>query len=163
VQSDGPPDAPGRVRLPRLDVPRPRELRRGDAIEPVGFGPIAASWPTRAEKLGSHAGRWSAARWWEQPFPEGFEPAFFNVAAVDQQVQKLSADERLELQNLHPEHPRLVMQLPGLRPKAMVSRSSALDVREEIRLVCDTLWIDTDRSLCSLTWRGWVRLCDPLE
>ncbi len=28
-------------------------------------------------------------------------------------------------------------------------------------MTCDTLWIDTDRSMCTLTWRGQITLDHP--
>jgi hypothetical protein len=45
-----------------------------------------------------------------------------------------------------------VTSLPGLRPHAVVERGGRS--REEVALVCDTLWIDTDRGVASLVWRG---------
>ncbi|WP_437628023.1 DUF2169 domain-containing protein [Sorangium sp. So ce1151] len=50
-----------------------------------------------------------------------------------------------KLENLHPEHPRLVTSLPGLRPRALAERASG--GQEELALLCDTLWIDADRGL----------------
>src|SRR6185503_8404610 len=72
----------------------------GQRVE--GFGPIAPGLPARVAQLGPHAGRWSPSRWWEQPFPERFNPAFFNVAPPDQQVRSLQGDEALVLENLNP-------------------------------------------------------------
>jgi hypothetical protein len=124
------------------------------------FAPIAPSWPARAAKLGEHAGRWSPSRWWEQPFPEGFDPAYFNVAPPDQQVRPLQGDEAVLLENLSPVHQRLSMNLPAVRPRATATHGVT---QEDVPLCCDTLWIDTDRGLGALVWRGWVRLRDPRE
>jgi hypothetical protein len=33
----------------------------------------------------------------------------------------------------------------------------------EVPLVCDTLWIDTDQSICTLTWRGVIALARSTE
>src|SRR6185436_20451978 len=66
--------------------------------------------------------------------------------------------ERLVLENLHRDHERLVTRLPGLRPRARLEAGGS---QREIPLACDTLWIDTDRAICTLTWRGFVPLQVP--
>jgi hypothetical protein len=53
-----------------------------------------------------------------------------------------------------------VTQVPRQRPRAFVERHGGL---EELQLVCDTLWIDTDRGLCTLTWRGQIRVHGPRD
>src|SRR5262249_3611833 len=65
------------------------------------------------------------------------------------------------LENLHPEHARLSTQLPGIRPTAVVERAGRAPYALALR--CDTLWIDTDRSRCTLVWRGQVPLEQPKE
>ncbi len=77
-------------------------------------------------------------------------------APVDQYLDELRANERLILENLHPDHPRLVTNLPGYEPRAFVERPRGPVT--DLPLVCDTLWIDTDRSMCTLTWRGQLTL-----
>lgn len=150
-------DANGLVAVPNLQ-------RRGDlvrsptaALEPVGFGPIAASWPERARALG-HV---TLGRGWSQePLPEGIDPRYFNAAPSDQQVDMLADDALILLEHLHPEHPHLITSLPGIHPRAFVERSRA-GAAEELELSCDTLWIDTDRSIATLTWRGQVPVDGP--
>ncbi|XXT23150.1 DUF2169 domain-containing protein [Sorangium sp. So ce429] len=161
VRHDAPPDPYGRVRLPNLQPPGLHISRRDDIIDPIGFGPIAPTWPWRRDRLGHHAGAWPHDRWWEQPLPEGFDPAFFNVAPRDQQIAELHENQRIVLENLHPEHPRLVTSLPGLRPRAIAERGSG--GQEELALLCDTLWIDADRGLCALVWRGRLSLTNAEE
>ncbi|WP_437838192.1 DUF2169 domain-containing protein [Sorangium sp. So ce1153] len=156
LQHDAPPDAYGRVQLPSLQPPGLHVSRREDVIAPIGFGPIAPLWPWRRERLGQHAGSWAHDRWWRQPLPPGFDPAFFNVAPRDQQVAELHDNERIVLENLHPDHPRLITSLPGARPRAVVERGGR--GWEEVPFLCDTLWIDTDRGICTLVWRGRVAL-----
>ncbi|AKT38691.1 DUF2169 family type VI secretion system accessory protein [Chondromyces crocatus] len=156
VRPDAQPTLYGQVPLPNLQPMGLHITRREDFIEPIGFGPIAPTWPSRRERLGGRAGTWRHERWWEQPLPEGFDLAFFNIAPLDQQVTELRHDERLVLEHLHPDHPRLVTNLPGLRPRAMAERPGAAP--EEVALRSDTLCIDTDRALCTLVWRGWLPL-----
>ncbi|HLM68953.1 MAG TPA: DUF2169 domain-containing protein, partial [Longimicrobium sp.] len=157
MRFDAAPDQYGMVAIPNLQPPGTYISRAGETFTPVGYGPIAASWPERAMKLGRSAGRFLESAWQGERLPEDLEPAYFNVAPPDQQAEELRANERIVLENLHPEHPRLVTSLPGLKPWALVERASGM--REGVTLVADTLWIDTDRGICTLVWRGrlWLR------
>ncbi|WP_437676189.1 DUF2169 family type VI secretion system accessory protein [Sorangium sp. So ce131] len=158
--SGGARNAYGQIAVPNLQPPGLLLSDPSKPIEPTGFGPIAPTWPSRVEKLGRHAAGWSHRDWSRKPLPAGFDAAYFNVAPADQQLTSLREDERLVLENLHPEHPRLVTQLPGLRPTATVEgrRGGARPVMR-----CDTLWIDTARGRCALTWRAQIALEHPEE
>ncbi len=57
-------------------------------------------------------------------------------------LSALRADERLLLENLHVEHPRLLTRLPGIRPFAFLDR---LGAPQRFAFEADTLWIDTAR------------------
>jgi hypothetical protein len=154
-------DMYGSVAVPNLQSPAMVVGGPKDTImEPIGFGPIAPAWPSRAVKLGRHAALFSGPGWNKQPLPEDIDPSFFNCAPPDQQIDTLRDNERIILENLDPEHPRLVTSLPGVHPRAFVERRG---VAEDLNMVCDTLWIDTDRALCTLTWRGQVPLEHPMQ
>lgn len=137
--------------LPNLQPAGFVPSRRGEVIPPVGFGPISSTWPGRRERLGQLAK--VPSRWDLAPLPPDFDPAFFNCAPRDQQLDRLREDERLVLENLHPQHPRLVTSLPRVRPRAFADRGEGL---QEILMAADTLWIDTSAGICTLTWRGHV-------
>ena len=151
-------DPGGAGALPNLQAPGSAQGRRGDAVAPIGFGPIAARWPARRAKLGRWAASFPPRRWADQILPEDLDASFFNVAPPDQQAERITAGDRLLLENLSPLQPRLVTEVPHLRPRAFVNRGGGL---EEVALVCDTLWIDTDRAVCTLTWRGQLGLHGP--
>jgi hypothetical protein len=161
MRTDARPDTFGMVPLPNLQRPGLLVANVKDVIEPIGFGPIAWSWPERRERLGRHAATWSPETWTGQPLPEDLDPAFFNAAPRDQQIDVLRPGERIVLENLHPEHPRLVTNLPGLTPRAFVERRGAAP--QEVQLVADTLWIDTDRAICTVTWRAQIPLEHPAQ
>lgn len=161
VRSSGPGDGYGRIPLPNLLPPGKPPTFRGDYVEPIGFGPLAPTWPTRMEKLGGYAGIWDPRRWHESALPEGFDASFFNVAPRDQNVSELRGNERIVLENLHPEHERLATSLPGFFPRAVAERAPGR--REEITLTADSMWIDTERGLCTLVWRGRLSLAHPHE
>ena len=153
---DPPPDAFGMTPLPALQPPGFMVVRRGEPIPPVGYGPLAPSWPTRRERLGRHAATFNPARWHLAPLPSDIDPAFFNAAPEDQQTSEIHAEERIELLNLHPDVPHLVTTLPGVKPRVFVERPGKPP--EEVLMRGDTLWIDTDRQIATLTWRGQIAL-----
>jgi hypothetical protein len=153
---DAPPDAQGGVALPNLQPLHQKLARRGDFIPPIGFGPISAASPLRAHLLGHLRESFSAACLREEPLPEGFDPAYFNAAPPDQQVEEIHADEQLLFENLHREHARLSTCLPGSQPRVLLELPGA--PAQRLRMRGDTMWIDTDRAIVTVTWRGQVPL-----
>ncbi|KYF80865.1 hypothetical protein BE20_00875 [Sorangium cellulosum] len=154
-------DAQGRVMVPNLQPPGVKVTSRSDFIAPIGFGPLAPTWPSRREKLGRKGAQGSLRDWYKQPLPEDVDFSCFNHAPQDQQIKELREDARIALENLHAEHPRLVTSLPGVRPRAVLERAKG--AAQPLTLRCDTLWIDTDRSVCVLTWRAQVPIEHPQE
>ncbi len=152
-------DRYGRLAVPNLVRPG-TVIERSGGIDPIGFGPIAAKWSTRRVLLGRHAHDWSDSRWFQQPMPTDIDGAFFQAAPLDQRLDELRETERITLENLHPDEPRLVCHLPGLRPVAFVDSGSTV---RELALRADTLWIDTSRHVFTVTWRGRVDLSRPDE
>ncbi|AUX40051.1 hypothetical protein SOCE26_014470 [Sorangium cellulosum] len=132
-----------------------------DPLPRVGFGPIAPSWPERAAKLRRHAATFRHDAWAEQPLPEDIDAGYFNAAPPDQQLDQLPAGEPIVLEHLHPAHPQLTTVLEGVIPRAMLLRGGSGP--QEMRMRCDTLWIDADRGICTLTWRGAVPLRHAAE
>jgi len=132
--------------------------RRRCEDEIACFGPIAQTWPSRRQHL--RDATFHERDWPRHPLPESLEPAFFNVAPPDQRLDELPADAVILLENVHPHLPRLRSQLPGLRPRAFVERSGSA---REVFLQADSLWIDTCRSLCTVTWRGSFDVTAPDE
>lgn len=134
---------------------------RGDRppIPVVGFGPIASDWPPRKQALARAAGAppIDASR----TVPDTLDDDFFNLAPRDQRLLAIEPDQRIVLENLHRDHPSLATRLPGMRPQAFVERGGRPP--EEVRFIADGLWIDTDRSICTVTWRGLVPLAYPRE
>lgn len=157
VRSDARGDRFGGVPLPNLQPPGLPQIHRGDAIPPIGFGPIAPTWPARLAKLPAGSAQ-LLGNFSQYSMPEGLDPLYFNAAPSDQQVDQLHADEGLLLENLNIQHPILRTNLQGMCPKAVVERGGP---PEELPMSLDTLWIDTDSGLCTVTWRGQLRLDDP--
>lgn len=150
VPAGGAPTPDGARLLPNLTWPDERD-------EPFAcFAPIAAGWPTRRVHGGAAELGWLEGLVRETPMPADVDDAFFQCAPPDQQIPFLRGDEPLSLTHLHPEQPQLECALPGRR---IVAYAKARDVDpQEVPMVCDTIWIDTDDQLCALTWRGRLKL-----
>ena len=159
VRPDAPYDAHGLTPLPNLQPPGLHIQTRNEVIASIGYGPIAPSWPGRSERLGIHAGTFSINNLRSQPLPDEIDPSFFNCAPPDQQLDELRDNERIVLENLHPQQPRLITSLPGFHPRVFAVRSG--NAAQEVAVRCDTLWIDTDRQQCTLVWRGQLVLDRP--
>jgi hypothetical protein len=156
MRFDAPPDQYGVVPIPNLQPPGIFVSSRADTFVPVCFGPIAPEWPRPSAQLGRLAPGWEG-----RPFPDRFDYGYFQSAPLDQQVSAIRANERIVMENLHPEHARLVTNLPGLQLRAVLDRATG--EREEVKLFADTLSIDTDRGTCSVVWRGRVALRHATE
>jgi hypothetical protein len=153
------PDAIGRVPAPNL-LPVGLWLKsRSDTVSPVGFGPIAPLWPSRAACLQQHVAGWDPGRWNERPLPADVDLGYFNAAPSDQQRALPFGEERIYLEHLHPRIARLSTQLAQVTPVATVDHGAG---PQALQLRCDTLIIDSDRGLAMLVWRGHV-LLDHLE
>jgi len=145
----------GDIVLPNITVLGAR-IARDAPLAPIGFGPIAATWPTRSAK-GTAARELLSDRWHTVPLPEQ-DLVFFNAAPVDQQLSQLRGDESITLENLHPEHAQLESKLPGMRLVATIQDAHG---ERQLPLECDTLWIDTRRAIACLIYRAHIELSTP--
>lgn len=156
VPEGGAPTPDGARLLPNLTWPD------GEDGAFACFAPIAPGWPTRRVHGGSADLGWLEGSMRDAPMPADVDEAFFQCAPPDQQIRFLRGDEPLVLTHLHPEHAQLECSLPGRR---IVAYAKARDVDpQEVPMVCDTVWINTDEQICTLTWRGRMKLHrDPEE
>jgi hypothetical protein len=127
---------------------------------PACFAPIASAWSARARLLGA-----TSKKALEQPVadvPEGFDFAYFQSAPADQRVDYLRGDEWIVVDGVHPLIPRLRVRLPGARGIARIHGLAAFGVTEgqPLALHADTLRIDTDEELCTITFRGTFPVTD---
>ncbi|NUP04454.1 MAG: DUF2169 domain-containing protein [Polyangiaceae bacterium] len=122
-----------------------------DPETPAGLGPIAAYWPPRRRLLRNLDP--SVLQTQRPELPDTFAWSFFHAAPPDQRCSFFEGNEWVVLEGLHPEHPRFESQLPSARARARLYNRESTSFRE-ITLCADTLWIDGDRSLCCLLYRG---------
>lgn len=153
---DGPTDAYGMITIGNLQPLGHFVSKRSDTFVPICYAPVAPTWPGRTQRLGRLSRAILDGAWNAQPLPPDLDPTFFMAAPPDQNVPEIRANERIVMENLHTEHARLVTSLPGLRPRAIADRATG--EREEIALVGDTFWVDTDRGVCCVVWRGRMGL-----
>ena len=144
--------------LPNVEYPTELVKGPGNIPPPASFGPIDATWRQRAKKLGTYDKKWLKQRW--PALPADLDWTYFNAASEDQQVEFLRGDEAIALVNMHPEHPELKTQLPGLRMRCVVrltpEKGEAL-VEREVPMNLDTLYVDAQKALVTMIWRG---VCD---
>ncbi|NUP05552.1 MAG: DUF2169 domain-containing protein [Polyangiaceae bacterium] len=118
-------------------------------VPTMTFAPYASNWPVRQSLL-----RREDESWLSQPhvlpMPRGFDARFFQVAPLDQRLDEpIPSDCRILLESMHPDLERLVMNLPGFEPFVVL-----FDPQDKVsRMRADSLHIDTDRRLITLTWR----------
>jgi hypothetical protein len=121
-----------------------------------GFGPIAGHWTARRKLLvGEPPGSIESGK----PFqlPKGFELKYFNAAPPDQQLPELEPNAEIALVNLHPDEPVLHTRLPNVAPQVFVERRGE-SRREPQQASISGVWIDTRRSMCTITWHTQIRL-----
>jgi hypothetical protein len=136
-------------------------LRSGLSRQSGGLrvGPSAPWSRARSARAGRPLGQYG--------LPDGlldarFDFGFFNAAPEDQQLDALAADATISLGGLLRGVPRREVRLPGARPRLFVAaameQGRTLRIPREVPLRCDTLAIDTDRAVCTLTWRAALPL-----
>lgn len=138
--------------LPNLEV--------AEGAKAPSFGPLSAAWRARRRLCSEGVMLWASEVTRRGGLtagvaPEGFDFGFFNTAPHEQQIDLVRSSVAIVLEHLHPQHALLATRLPSVRPRA--SRVHA-DHTSDIPLRCDTLWIDADRGVATLTWRGLVEI-----
>lgn len=127
----------------------------GSGARPAGFGAIDLTWPQRATLAGTHGDLWL-----KEDFP-GFardiDWRFFNTAPADQQFEgALTGTESYAFENLHPEQKLITGRLPGIAPRAFVTRKGVSGF-EEVRLNLTTVWFFPDKLRMVLVHHGAVQ------
>ncbi len=151
-------DSYGRVLLPTIykenQVPAV-----GKTVDPVGLGAIGRRWPTRRARLGRHEKDFDVDNWRSNPLPADFDMGYFNVAPSDQQLSALSPTEALVLHNLNATNATLITRLPGIQPAVFIAQSDG----RRVHMKADTLWIDSNRAIATLTFRSHMKVSGPKQ
>jgi hypothetical protein len=121
---------------PRIPLRAPY-LFETDGSTPTSVGAKATDWPAHPR---SHR--------------EDFDWAAYQIAPLAQRSRLIRPGSALTLEGLSASGPRQ-LELPTLVPRLCAGLS--FDQHAEVPMVCDTLWLDTDRDECVLVWRGFMR------
>jgi hypothetical protein len=139
--------------LPNLEDPDALIQRPSDRPRPVCFGPLARHWGAHHEN-GQHEP-------WDSSFPETFDWSTFQVAPVEQQLERIDGDERFECLAMHVKHSRLEAWLPGLRLRSFADYGEAYGGGfRELAMKLDTVLIEPDELRLTLLWRHAIDVCD---
>jgi hypothetical protein len=133
---------------PSFEDPAKRVRSWKDRPNPQGFGPVAPHWLPRAKLAGTFDERWQEER--KPLLPEDFDPAYFNVAPADQQLDKFVPGEEVRLTSMTlPGRDRFFM--PDLNvPVLFVAEKMVLETAVEV----DTITIFPARRQFSLVARA---------
>jgi hypothetical protein len=96
------------------------------------------------------------------PLPMSFDYGLFNAAPADQQLAELPARGVLEIEGVFARAPRREVRLPSVSPRVFLLGPGGAPPRE-LPVRADTLWIDADRAVCTVTWRGVTEIGDAGE
>lgn len=120
-------------------------------VPPVGFGPVAPFWQPRARLAGTYDERWRRDR--APLLPTDFDPAYFNVAPVDQQLPSFQPGEEVRLDGMTTGGKER-FRLPDLAVPVTVATGDAL---LETRTRVDTIVIEPRERRFSLVARAVVQ------
>lgn len=138
------------------NTPLPNTEERGVSVSnpagkyrPMSFGPIARGWQPRSQYAGTYDQDWIDNTF---PFlPADFDETYYQAAPEDQQTQYLQGGEQVNLVNLTPQG-RTRFVLPRIDIPVVFFRKR--DDDEHKKAVLDTLVIEPDKGLFTLTWRS---------
>ena len=119
------------------------------------LGPVAPNSPMRELRR-----RGAPVDWVNdiaQIAPADFDFACFNAANADAQVPMIRPGPSVVLENLNPQRSVIATRLLPVRPKLFLYDGPS-ERATEVALRCDTLKIDTDQAIATLTYRGLAAL-----
>ncbi|WP_159084464.1 DUF2169 family type VI secretion system accessory protein [Dongshaea marina] len=134
--------------------PGQAQLRYKQQVPEAGVLPLAMEHPLRYRYLGTYDKQWLQTNW--PGFPDDFDPRFFNVAPLDQQIKgwfELGAEYHLV--NLHPQQPKITGALPTYRPRAFIKHDEdEQELFTEVTLHCDTVWLLPEANMGVVLYHG---------
>ncbi|MEO7329888.1 MAG: DUF2169 domain-containing protein, partial [Minicystis sp.] len=142
------------------DDESPNILDPQSPLRATGFGPISAAWAARSKRFGDRPRRLLDAPIIE--LPTGFDWGYFQSAPPDQLLAELAPDAALLLEGFHPERARIEIALPGARAVGAVYGLDEQHPEAPTALTfrADTLHLDTDRWIATVTFRACTDLHD---
>jgi hypothetical protein len=134
------------------EINRPVDKPDGE-YEPMAFGPVGRGWEQRIKYAGTYDQDWIDNTF---PFlPADFNDAYYQAASLDQQTAFPQGGEEVVLVNLTTEG-RLAFKLPIIEVPVVFFRKKG--ERHETQAVLDTIVIESNKRVFSLTWRASLPL-----
>ena len=138
------------------ELRRPLSMPNSDYI-PMSFGPLGRNWTPRLQLAGSYDQDWAENRF---PLPPSdFDAAYFQAAPVDQQIPYPQGGEAVFLQNLTTTG-QTGFTLPGIEMPVVFFHQKGS--RVEKQAVIDTIILEPDEGLFTMTWRTFIPLNDDI-
>ncbi len=122
----------------------------------VTVGPVSEHHPEREPFARLRVGSPAALR--REVLSAQFDFGYFNRAPEDQRLTTVAPGMEVRLHGLAPGGAAIHGHLPTRWPRIHVPDERSGRGLREVGLECDTLWIDTDRAVCELTFRGTLVL-----
>lgn len=134
------------------EVNRPVQKPDGD-YKPMAFGAIGRGWTPRLQHAGTYDQDWIDNTF---PFlPADFNEAYYQAAPEDQQIPYPQGGEDVVLVNMSPEG-LLAFKLPTVEVPVVFFRKKG--ERHETQPVIDTIVIEPDKGIFTMTWRASIFL-----
>lgn len=129
-------------------------ITRPDGVyQPMAFGSVGRGWSSRLKHAGTYDQNWIDNTF---PFlPSDFNEAYYQAAPDDQQIPYLKGGEEVVMVNLTPEG-RIAFHLPIIDVPVVFFRKKG--GRHETQAMIDTIVIEPDKRIFTLTWRACVPL-----
>ncbi|MCU7905714.1 MAG: DUF2169 domain-containing protein [Candidatus Thiodiazotropha sp. (ex Epidulcina cf. delphinae)] len=139
-------------------MPNTEELKRAVTMpntiyRPMAFSPLGRGWEPRYKLAGTYDQDWIDNTF---PFlPADFDDHYYQAAPEDQQIPYPQGGEGIFLQNLTPGG-QISFQLPQVKMPVVFFRKDG--GKEEQQGVIDTIVLEPDEGLFTMTWRVAIPL-----
>lgn len=156
-----PPEERGALHfLPNIEDPKNLIRAPKDRPAPAGFGSYDPMWPQRRATSGTYDDRWLAEVY--PGFPDDMDWSSFNTAPEDQRIRSpLRGDERIRVENMHPDKPVLESTLPGIAARCFVTqRGPEGEALREIGMAVETVHLFPHAERGVVLFRGTLQVSD---
>ncbi|MFO0587752.1 MAG: DUF2169 domain-containing protein [Polyangiaceae bacterium] len=146
--------------LPNVEDPKHPIRAPNDRPPPAGLGPYDPMWPQRKATSGTYDDRWLADVY--PGFPDDMDWSTFNTAPEDQRTSaRLTGDEVIRIENMHPHHAVLESRLPGIAARCFVTqRGKSGEAFLEIGMAPETVHLFPNSERGVVLFRGTLEVTD---
>ncbi len=127
---------------------------------PAGLTAMQPHWPQRLKYFGPFNRDWLTTRW--PYYPKGTTMHYCMTAPEDQRMGRFfNGDERIAVNNMHPDAPLLETSLPPVRIRFFLNRLKAgEETFSERPCMTDTLWLFPERAAGIVAYRNLTLISD---